>query len=196
MEIFPSYNVPYNISVDGGDNISNILFLKHTIVPATVKLSFVIPEIDEKYNIKILMGDNILSGDNIVLHNVVINKKFINEQSIKMLYMTVLLLPYYLVLNIDIKSGNLYKASFSYYYNNIPTYTNEIDVTMCRLQFELKQIIMIINNKINNHALTLDNETKKILQNKLSGLENNLANMTNEKMLEVRNTLKIKFFID
>jgi hypothetical protein len=66
---------------------------------------------------------------------------------------------------------------------------------MYRLQFELKQIIMIINKKIKNGTLMLDHDTENILKDKLLKLESNLNNMTNAKMLEIKKSLKTKFFI-
>ena len=186
----------YNISVDGGDCISNILFMKNTILPTTMKMSFVIPEADMDYNICIVMGDNILSSDNILLHCVTINMKVINSMNIKVLYMTVSLLQSYIMLSIDIKNAEFYKAIFPYYKDNIVTQIKDIDINMYRLQFELKQIIMIINKKIKTGLLMLDHDTETTLKDKLMRLESNLSNMTNAKMLEIKNSLKTKFFID
>ena len=196
MNIINKYILNYNISVDGGDHISNILFMKNTILPTTIKMSFIIPEADMDYNIKIVMGNNILSEDNIILHCVNINMKIINDMNIKVLYMTVSLLPFHIILSIDMKNSEFHKAIFPYYKNNIVTQIKDIDITMYRLQFELKQIIMIINKKIKNGLLMLDCDTESILKDKLMRLENNLSNMTNAKMLEIKNSLKTKFFID
>jgi hypothetical protein len=94
------------------------------------------------------------------------------------------------------KNAEFYKAIFPYYNDNIITHIKDIDITMYRLQFELKQIIMIINKKINKKLLMLDIETENILKEKLIRLESNLSNTTNAKMLEIKNNLKTKFFID
>jgi len=196
MNIIKPHTLNYNISVDAGDSISNILFMKTTIIPATMKMSFVIPEADMDYNISIVMGDNILSSDNILLHKTTISMETINNKNIKVLYMTVILLPYYIVLSIDMKNADFYKAVFPYYNDNIITHIKDIDITMYSLQFELKQIIMIINKKINKGVLMLDIDTENILKEKLIRLENNLINTTNAKMLEIKNNLKTKFFID
>jgi hypothetical protein len=196
MNIIIPHMLNYNISVDGGDYISNIIFMKNTIIPATSKISFVIPEADMDYNISIVMGDNILSSDNILLHKTTINMEIINNKNIKVLYMTITLLPSYIMLSIDIKNAEFYKALFPYYTDNIITQIKDIDITMYRLQFELKQIIMIINKKISKGSLMLDIDTENILKDKLIRLEGNISNMTNAKMLEIKNSLKIKFFID
>ena len=196
MNIIKPHTLNYNISVDGGDHISNILFMKNTIIPATMKMSFVIPEADMDYNINIVMGDNILSSDNILLHKTIIDMETINNKNIKVLYMTVILLSSHIVLSIDMKNAELYKAVFPYYNYNIITHIKDIDITMYRLQFELKQIIMIINRKIKKGLLMLDIDTENILKDKLIRLEGNLINTTNAKMLEIKNNLKIKFFID
>lgn len=196
MNIIKPHTLNYNISVDGGDCISNILFMKNTVIPATMKMSFVIPEADMDYNISIVMGDNILASDNILLHKTTISMDTINNKNIKVLYMTVILLPFYIILSIDMKNADFYKAVFPYYNDNIITHIKDIDITMYRLQFELKQIIMIINKKINKKLLMLDIETEHILKEKLIRLEGNLSNTTNAKMLEIKNNLKTKFFID
>jgi hypothetical protein len=196
MNIIKPYILNYNISVDGGDHISNILFMKNTIIPATMKMSFVIPEADMDYNIRIVMGDNILSSDNILLHSTTVNMQIINKLNIKVLYMTINLLPSYIILSIDMKKSQLYRASFPYHRGNIITHIKDIDITMYRLQFELKQIIMIINKKLKKGSLMLDFDTEVILKDKLMRLESNLSNMTNAKMLEIKNNLKTKFFID
>ena len=120
----------------------------------------------------------------------------INNKNIKVLYMTVILLSSHIVLSIDMKNAELYKAVFPYYNYNIITHIKDIDITMYRLQFELKQIIMIINKKIKNGTLMLDLETENTLKDKLMRLEGNLINTTNAKMLEIKNNLKTKFFID
>jgi hypothetical protein len=55
---------------------------------------------------------------------------------------------------------------------------------------------MIINKKINKGTLMLDIATENMLKEKLIRLESNLSNTTNAKMLEIKNNLKTKFFID
>jgi hypothetical protein len=142
------------------------------------------------------MGDNILSSDNILLHSTTVNMEIINKLNIKVLYMTINLLPSYIILSINMKNSQLYRASFSYHKGNIITHIKDIDITMYRLQFELKQIIMIINKKLKKGSLMLDFDTEVILKDKLMRLESNLSNMTNAKMLEIKNNLKTKFFID
>lgn len=195
MNIIKPHILNYNISIDAGDNISNVLFMKNTIIPATMKISFVVPETDMDYDIFIVMGDNILASDNILLHKTTIDVKKINN-NLKVLYMTVVLLSSHIILSIDVKNADFYKAVFPYYNYNITTLVKNIDVTMYRLQFELKQIITIINTKINKGSLILNTNVEKSLRDKLIKLENNLINMTNAKMLEIKNNLKNKFFID
>ncbi len=196
MNIITPYYLKYNISINGGDGISNILFMKNTLLPETIKMSFVIPDTDMDYNIHIVMGDNTLSDDNVLLHSVNINMETINSMNIKVLYMKIVLLPFYIILSIDIKNAEFYKAIFTYYKNTITTQIKDIDITMYRLQFELKQIIMIINKKIRKGSLMLDSDTEIILKDKLLKLENNLNNMSSAKLLEIKNNLKNKFFID
>jgi hypothetical protein len=93
MSIILSYLLKYNIGLDVGNNITNVLFEKNTLIPNYKKISFVVPELDEEYNINILMGDNILGSDNIILET--INLKNID----KVIYLELFLYNYYIVIN-------------------------------------------------------------------------------------------------
>jgi hypothetical protein len=57
----------YNIGIDAGDNITNILFNKNIIIPCSSSIGFILPELDEEYIIKLIIGDYILAEHNIVL---------------------------------------------------------------------------------------------------------------------------------
>ena len=51
MEIIPSKLLPYNIGIDAGDDLTNIIFEKSSMIPNNKQISFIIPELDEEYNI-------------------------------------------------------------------------------------------------------------------------------------------------
>ena len=73
-----------------------------------------------------------------------------------------------------------------------------IDINYYKLKFEINQIIKIIRKKINMNYIILNDEEKNILNNKFINLLNNIYNnnITTQKMLDIKNTLKTKFFID
>lgn len=193
MSIIPSYLLKYNIGLDVGNNITNVLFEKNTLIPNYKKISFVVPELDEEYNINILMGDNILGSDNIILET--INLKNID----KVIYLELFLYNYYIVININTKAKNIYNNVITIninYDNNIIYYDKIIDVNNYNLKFDITQTIRLIRKKINLGLLILDDESKEILEDKLTKISDNINNMTNQKMLDIKNNLKIKFFIN
>jgi hypothetical protein len=193
MSIILSYLLKYNIGLDVGNNITNVLFEKNTLIPNYKKISFVVPELDEEYNINILMGDNILGSDNIILET--INLKNID----KVIYLELFLYNYYIVININTKAKNIYNNVITIninYDNNIIYYDKIIDVNNYNLKFDITQTIRLIRKKINLGLLILDDESKEILEDKLTKISDNINNMTNQKMLDIKNNLKIKFFIN
>ena len=62
MNIILYDKLNYNIGIDIGDNITNRLINN--------RMTLIIPELDEEYNINLVMGDNLLAIDNILLHNI------------------------------------------------------------------------------------------------------------------------------
>ncbi len=93
-----------NIGIDAGDNIMNVLFNQNDYIPSYKNITFTIPDIDEEYNIKIVLGNNILTEDNIILDNIIIKpndtckKIFINMK-----------IDYYLYIDISTKKESFYK---------------------------------------------------------------------------------------
>jgi molecular chaperone DnaK (HSP70) len=194
MSIIPACLLKYNIGLDVGDNITNVLFEKNTLIPNHRKISFVVPELDEEYNINVIIGDNILASDNIILET--INLKNIE----KVLYLELFLYNYYIVININTKATNIYNnvITMNINYHNIKYFNKIIDIDNYNLKFDITQTIRLIRKKINLELLVFDDETKLILEDKLNkiieAINNNI--MSNQKMLDIKNHLKIKFFID
>lgn len=190
MEIIKSKLLKNNIGLDVGSNITNILFEKYTVIPVNKKISFIVPELDEEYNINLIMGDNILASDNVILET--INLKNIE----KVLYLELFLYNYYIILIINTKSKCIYNNAIKYYNNNINYFNKTIDVNHYNLKFEINQIIRLIRKKINLGLLIFDIETKIILEEKLNKIIETINNISCQKMLDIKNNLKIKFFID
>lgn len=190
MSIIPVCLLKYNIGLDVGNNITNVLFEKNALIPNYKKISFIVPELDEEYNINILMGDNILSSDNIILET--INLKNIE----KVIHLELFLYNYYIIIKINTKTKNIYNNVIKYYVNNIINFYKTIDINHYNLKFDITQTIRLIRKKINLGLLIFDNETKLILEEKLTKILDNIDNLSCQKMLDIKNNLKIKFFID
>jgi len=191
MELIVSNILKYNIGIDVGNNLTNVIFNKGIIIPNYNKVSFIIPELDETYNINIIMGDNILASDNVLL-------EIIKLANIKVIHIELYLELFGIIIKINTKTKTIYHNIINYY-NNIIIYKNkEIDITFYNLKFDILQIIKIIRKKISIGVLILDDESKEILNNKLNNIIANIENqtMTNQKLLDIKNTLKMRFFID
>ena len=194
MELIPIKLLNYNIGIDVGNNLSNIIFNKNSIIPNYNKISFVIPELDETYNINVIMGDNILTSDNIILETIKLSdvKKVIHIE---------LFLEYFgIIIKINTKANTIYNNIINYYNNEIIYKNKEIDTVFYNLRFDILQAIRIIRKKINLGVLILDDESKNILEDKLNKIVNNINNMqsitSNQKLLDIKNSLKMRFFID
>jgi hypothetical protein len=190
MELIRSYKAKYNIGINAGDDLVNILINKNELLPTNKKISFIIPEIEEEYNIDIVMGDNILAKDNILLSNIKIK---CNEKKI---FLNIDFNTHFIYIEINTKINNIYKNIINYYDNFINYYEKIIDVDYYKLKFDIIQIIKIIRKKINLNYIILDDESKNILETKFNNLLNNLDSMNNQKMLDIKIQLKTKFFID
>jgi hypothetical protein len=198
--IIPSYKLNYNIGIDGGDDITNVLIEKDYIIPCNKEIIFSIPDIEEEYNIKILMGPNILSCDNILLDNIIIKNNINTEKKL------------FIELNIHISYINIIiKTKGRNIYNNIIKYTdinsstilynitnNIIDVPYYKLTFELDNLIKTIRKKIKMNHIKLDEEEIEMLEDKFNNLLIKLNDklLTYQKLLDIKNNLKISFFID
>ncbi len=191
MEIISANLLKYNIGLDAGDNLTNVLFEKNITIPNKKEISFIIPELDEEYNINIIMGDNILASDNILLEK--INLK---NLEIKKIFLVINIYNYGIIINISSKTKTIYENIINYYDNNINYYEKLIDINFYKLRFDILQIIKIIRKKIKLGLLIFDEESKILLEDKLNKIINNIDNLPKPKLLDIKNNLKIKFFID
>ncbi len=192
MELINSYLLKYNLGLDAGDNLTNILFEKNTIIPCDKNISFIIPELDENYKIDIIMGNNILASDNIILETIQLN-----NLEVKKIFFDIKLSIYGIIITISTKAQNiLYKNFIKYYDNNINYYIKTIDTNFYKLRFDITQTIKIIRKKIKLGLLIFDEETNILLEDKLNKIINNIDTLPTQKMLDIKNNLKIKFFID
>ena len=198
--IIPSYKLNYNVGIDAGDNITNVLIEKDSIIPCNKEIKFTVPDIEEEYNIKILMGPNILSCDNILLDNIIIKNNIDTEKKL------------FIELNIHISYINIIiKTKGRDIYNNIIKYTdinsssilynitnNLIDVPYYKLTFELNNLIKTIRKKIKMNHIILDEEEIEMLEEKFNNLLIKLNDklLTYQKILDIKNNLKLNFFID
>ena len=107
MELININKLKYNIGIDAGDNIVNVIFNKDETSLISNKyfnMTFSIPEIDEEYNIKIVIGNNILTEDNIVLDNINIK----SEDNNRKIFINIKI-DYYLYIDITTKINTIYK---------------------------------------------------------------------------------------
>ena len=193
MEIISSYLLKYNIGLDAGDNLINVLFNKNTIIPNNKQISFIIPELDEEYNINVVIGDNILGSDNFLLET--INLK---NLEIKKIFMNIELTFYGIIMTIKNKAHKILYNNLINYNNNITIiyYDKIIDTNFYKLKFDIIQTIKIIRKKIKLGLLIFDIDTNNVLENKLNNIIINIDNLPTQKMLDIKNSLKLKFFID
>ncbi len=195
--IIPSYKLNYDLGIETGDSLMNVLIDKDTIIPCNKELIFAIPDINEEYNIKIIIGPNILATDNILLDDIIIKHNI--EKETKIFIKLIVNINY---INIVIKTKG------RYIYNNIIKYTNInssdilynnklIDISYYKLTFELNSIIKIIRKKIEMNYIILDDEEKEILEEKMNNLSIKLNDklLPYEKLLDIKNNLKTMFFI-
>jgi D-ribose pyranose/furanose isomerase RbsD len=193
MELILYDRYKYNIGIDIGDNLTNILYEKDSLLPYNKKISFIIPELDEEYTISIVIGNNILTEDNIIIHQIKLDN--LNNKTI---HINFIFDKYYIFINIESKIKNLFNFVLNYKDCNIPFVNKIIDMSYYKNKFEIKQIIKIIRKKINLNHIILDEESKQILEYKLTKILENIDvidNITNQKMIEIKTTLKNRFFI-
>uniref|UniRef100_A0A6C0HVU2 Uncharacterized protein n=1 Tax=viral metagenome TaxID=1070528 RepID=A0A6C0HVU2_9ZZZZ len=192
MELINSYLLKYNLGLDAGDNLTNILFENNTIIPCDKNISFIIPELDEEYKIDIIMGNNILASDNIILDRIQLN-----NLEVKKIFFYIKLSIHGIIITISTKAQTIiYKNFIKYYDNNINYYIKTIDTNFYKLRFDIIQTIKIIRKKIKLGLLIFDEETNNILEDKLNKIINSIDTLPTQKMLDIKNNLKIKFFID
>ena len=188
-----------NIGIDIGDGLTNTV-LKSSPCPCINTIPFVISNILEKYKISIYSGNNILSSDNLYIATINISS---NEKIIYIKFTINNLLYYNNLLLVEIytktKLLNIYcfpiKLNIKSNINNLNINNLNINKYNYKLKFELRQCIDMINNKIKNKDIILSDDNKIILQSKIIHIIDNINNMNNQKLLEIKTNLKKKFFL-
>jgi len=163
MELININKLKYNIGIDAGDNIVNILFNKDDYLPCSKNITFSIPEIDEEYNIKIVIGNNILTEDNNILDSINIK----SEDNNRKIFINIKI-DCYLYIDITSKINTIYKNIINLNVNDIPIFLKSIDCDNYKYKFNLLQIIKIIRKKIRLNNILLDDETKIVLDEQLN----------------------------
>jgi len=182
MNIILYDKLNYNIGIDIGDNITNRLINN--------RMTLIIPELDEEYNINLVMGDNLLAIDNILLHNIKI------KTSIKVIFLEIIVFRYYMIIVIRNKINViLYIDSVSFSYNTIPYIDRNIDVNNIKLKFEILENIKLIRKKIKLRHIILNEDDNIILEEKLNKIINNIEIIPNQKLLDIKQNLNNMFFI-
>lgn len=186
--IISSTLLKYNFGIDTGNDMMTIIFEKNSVIPNTKNIQFIIPEINEKYIIKIVTGDNILTNDNIIL------KKLNIISPTKILYFKFNLYISHINIIISVKNKDIYNGFIKYYNNDIQYYNKKLDINRLNKLFELDQTIKIIINKINKNIINIPMNEKEQLLMKLNNLDKN--NTSTLKLIDINNLLKNKFCIN
>lgn len=182
MSIILYNKLNYNIGINIGDNITTIL-IKNSI-------SLIIPELDEEYNIDLVIGNNILATDNILLHNIKI------KTNNKVIFLEIIVFQYYMIIIIKNKINViLYLNTFSYSYNMVPHIERKIDIDNIKLKFEILETIKLIRKKISLKYIILNEDDNTILEEKLNKIIHNIDILPNQKLLDIKQNLNNKFFI-
>jgi hypothetical protein len=78
----------------------------------------------------------------------------------------------------------------------IPLNNSSIDIDNYKLKFELIQCTELIKNKITNKQLKLDDVTIKAIYEKIDKINSEINTLSNQKLLDIKNNLTNKFFLN
>ena len=192
MEIIIKKYLEYNIGIDIGDQLMTILLNKNISIPSTNTISFIVSNINENYMFDLYRGINILSKD----------CSFIDSINIcspeKVIYIESTIDPMmFLIIKISTKTKLLLCQIYSLgtVIQNTFVNSDKIDIANYKLKFELKQCIDSIEKKIKTNELILDSDTILILNEKIILIRNMIDTFSNQKLLDIKNNLRKKFFI-
>jgi hypothetical protein len=185
------------IGIDIGNGLMCPI-LSNGIIPCVNQVQFIVPVIMDEYKIDIYIGNNILSSDNILLNTINITSP---EKIVYIEFKMTNLLYYNRLLHVIIstKTKNISEYLFNInedYLNNLHNITDRIiDVYNYQLKFDLIDCIKTIQTKIDKKNIILNEATLNILNNKFKQIIDNIDLVTNQKLLDIKNNLKLKFFI-
>ena len=188
-----------NIGIDIGNGIMLIILKNNQPINYTISqdntISFIIPEIMVSYKILLYMGNNILSSNNIFLDeiNIISPDKviFITFIISELLYVNNLLLLY-----ISTKTKLISYHFINIIYSQINLSIDmDTDIYKYKLKFELIKCIELIRDKIKNRVIILSYEMIVLLEKKLNQIISNIDTYNNQKLLDIKKNLSIKFFL-
>ena len=166
-------------------------------IPCSNQIQFIIPEINNYYIVSLYTGNNILSVDNILLNNINI------ISSEKVININILINDYLYYTNKILITISTKKTVLNTILINIPYFTKKlaildkiIDIDNYKLQFELIQCTELIKNKIINKQIKLDENTINTIYKKIDKINSMINILSNQKLLDIKTNLTIKFFLN
>jgi len=192
-ELVKSNYLNNNIGIDIGNGLTTPI-LNCGIIPISNTIEMVIPSIMDKYNIGIYIGNNILSSDNILIY------KYDIISPMKVIYIKFMIndfLYYNNMVHLIISTKTIILLNDNIIFDNIiiPYMYREIDANNYKLKFELKECIEMIYIKIKNNEITLPCDILVQFNNKIKQINEMMSILPNQKLLDIKNNLMIKFFL-
>jgi hypothetical protein len=196
MNIIHSYLLKNIIGFDIGNGLTTPI-LNNTI-PCSNTIQFIMPEINTSHSIKIYVGNNILSKDNILLTTIDI----ISPEKVIYIQFSISYLLYFsnmilVIISTKTKILNILFIPILEKYLTIEhNYIDSIiDIDNYKLKFELLTLIDLLKNKIIKKEIILSIETTKFLYEKMDKITTMIDELSNQKILDIKNNLKAKFFL-
>ena len=184
------------IGIDIGNGLMCPI-LTPNYIPCSNQIQFIIPEINNYYIVSLYTGNNILSVDNILLNNINI------ISSEKVININILINDYLYYTNKILITISTKKTVLNTILINIPYFTKKlaildkiIDIDNYKLQFELIQCTELIKNKIINKQIKLDENTINTIYKKIDKINSMINILSNQKLLDIKTNLTIKFFLN
>ena len=196
MNLIHNYSLKNIIGFDIGNGLTSPL-LSNTI-PCSNTIQFIMPEINISHSIKIYVGNNILSKDNILLTTIDITSPekviYIQFSISYLLYFSNIIL---VIISTKTKILNiLFIPILEKYLTIEQKYIDTIiDIDNYKLKFELLTLIDLLKNKIIKKEIILSIDTTNILYEKIEKITTMIDELSNQKILDIKNNLKAKFFL-
>ena len=191
-------NTNYNNNIIGFDIGNGLMFpiLTPNYIPCSNQIQFIIPELNNYYKIKLYIGNNILSDDNIYLDtiNIISSEKIIY---IEFLINDCLYYNKKIFITISTKTIQLnsYLIDIPHLMNKLSIIDKVIDINNYKLKFELIQCTELIKNKIINKQIKIDDNTIDTIYQKIDKINSMINTLSNQKLLDIKNNLTTKFFL-
>lgn len=193
MSIITINHLKYNYGIDIGDGLMCNIINKN-IIPYSNNIKIIIPELNDCYNINIFIGDNILTSDNIKIYSMKIN----SDEKVIYIEFVINTMFYYsnLILIIVYSKTKILLKKIIHVPNIVVNYIEKtIDTYNIRLKYEVLECINTIKQRIQDGIIKISVESLDILNQKIEKISNMINELPNQKLLEINNNLKNKFFI-